>query len=115
MATISRNESKKIVLENPIAFLCHKSTEAELVELVMKTGELIPLHLNPVNVIFYVVQGKGNLTVNTDTYTMKAGDIAQIFPDEQRAWINNSVEDLKLLVIKLLNSSYKCNFLIRQI
>jgi len=101
MAIISNSENRKEVLKTPHAFLCHKSTEAELVELVMKTGESIPLHLNPVNVIFYVVKGKGDLTVNTDTYTMKAGDIAQIFPDEQRAWINNSVEDLKLLVIKL--------------
>lgn len=101
MAIISNSEQRKVVLKSPQAFLCHKSSEAELVELVMKKGECIPLHLNPVMVIFYVVTGKGDLTVDGETYTMKGGDIAQVFPEEQRAWINNSTEEMKLLVFKL--------------
>lgn len=101
MAIISNSEQRKEVLKSPQAFLCHKSAEAELVELVMKKGESIPLHLNPVMVIFYVVNGKGDLTIDDDTYSLKGGDIAQVYPEEQRAWINNSEEELKLLVFKL--------------
>ncbi len=101
MAIISKKDSRKQILESPDAFFCHKSEQAELIELSLKQGEEIEMHLNLVNVIFYVLSGVGVLIIDNQSYTLQSGDIAQIYPDEQRAWINNFENELRLLAIKI--------------
>lgn len=102
MHAISKINDRQKVLDNPLGFLCFKNENIELVEITMKQNESIPMHLNPIHVVFYVVQGEGKLQIGNQTYHLKSGEIAEIHPDEERSWSNPFEEDLKLVVVKLV-------------
>lgn len=102
MYKIIRNEDKAQILEKPKAFLCHKNNEIELVELNLMQNDEVAMHINPIKVVFYVIEGSGVLKIGTSTYTLQAGDMAEVYPDEERGWTNPNSELLKILVVKTL-------------
>ncbi|NLJ82633.1 MAG: cupin domain-containing protein [Bacteroidales bacterium] len=102
MYKIIRSEDKTQILEKPKAFLYHKNNEIELVKLNLQQNDEVALHINPIKVVFYVIEGSGVLTIGTSSYTLQAGDMAEVHPDEERGWSNPNPESLKILVIKTL-------------
>lgn len=102
MYTISNTDMRVKVLDNPLGFLCFKNEKIEMLEITMKQNESIPMHYNPVHVVFYVVEGEGELQIGTQSFHLKAGEIAEIHPDEERSWSNPFEKELKLVVVKLV-------------
>ena len=91
-----------MVSESPKALRVFESDDCHFVRLTLKTGESIPLHKNPVNVIFHVLEGKGIVQLESETFTLTKGDNLMVSNLIDRSWSNHEAEPLELLVVKLL-------------
>jgi quercetin dioxygenase-like cupin family protein len=78
--------------------------DVELIHLTLKAGENLDLHANPFDVVFFVVSGEGVLDVEGERLTMRPNDTIEVKKDILRAWENNSAENLRILVLKMINS-----------
>jgi quercetin dioxygenase-like cupin family protein len=76
--------------------------DCELIHLTLRPTEILEKHSNPFDVAFYVLSGSGELEVGDETATISADSVIEVAAGEQRGWKNNSTEDLKVLVVKLL-------------
>lgn len=94
------NNSPKVPFDLD-GYILHSENKLELVHLKLKPGENLSKHKNPFDVIFYVVQGSGILTVENDSYELSANDTTKITSDKNRRWENTGDQDLRILVIKL--------------
>jgi len=84
------------------AYILHSEKQIELVHLLLKPGENLAEHKNPFDVIFFVAEGFGILSIEGKEFELKMNDVIKVTSDKNRAWKNNTNQDLRLLVIKLL-------------
>ena len=93
---------KKEVLNtgDAVGYLLAETGNNDLVELHIKKKGLVPAHALPIDVTFYVVSGKGSITISNDKTGASQGDIVDVKRDLERSWHNPFSETLKLLVIK---------------
>ena len=82
--------------------ILHSEKQIELIHLLLKAGENLAEHKNPFDVIFFVIEGSGILTIEGEEYNLKATDVTKVTSEKIRGWKNNTDNDLRLLVIKLL-------------
>lgn len=83
--------------------IMYSNSPLELIQLTLKPKEVLALHANPFDVVFYLVKGKGTLTIETESQTIQGNATIFVEKGKQRGWKNPSEEDLVLLVIKILN------------
>jgi mannose-6-phosphate isomerase-like protein (cupin superfamily) len=74
----------------------------EIVRLVIPTDKSMNLHDNPSDVIFYLMQGSGELIMEDQTYQLSAESCTEVKTGTNRAWRNTGNTDLIVLVIKLM-------------
>ncbi|MEE4196456.1 MAG: cupin domain-containing protein [Bacteroidales bacterium] len=84
------------------AHILYSEKPIELVHLQLKPGEILADHKNPVDVIFFVVEGSGRLTLNGESKILNTTDTIRVSSEINRGWGNSTSEILKILVIKLL-------------
>jgi len=85
------------------AFILHSREKLELVHLLLKPTENLKEHKNPFDVIFFVVEGAGILTIEDESFILNENDVVEVSSDKNRAWKNNTNKNLRLLVIKLIS------------
>jgi quercetin dioxygenase-like cupin family protein len=97
----------KITLDNatkmPAGFEAYKmysSENLDIVHLHLKAGEKIPVHSNPVDVIFCIIEGSAQLEVNGSLENLDKFDVIPVKAGIDRGMSNISKRDLRLLVIK---------------
>ena len=95
------NNSPKVPFDLD-AFILHSEEKIEIVHLFLKPGEVLEEHKNPFDVLFFVVEGSGILTIDNEKQNLKKNDTIKVTSDKNRAWENNSNINLRILVIKLL-------------
>jgi quercetin dioxygenase-like cupin family protein len=83
-------------------YILHSEKQIELVHLLLKSGENLSEHKNPFDVLFFVVEGSGVLSIEGEEFDLKMNDVTKVTSDQNRGWENNTNQDLRLLVIKLL-------------
>jgi quercetin dioxygenase-like cupin family protein len=83
-------------------YILHTEKQIELVHLTLKPGENLAEHKNPFDVIFFVVEGSGVLSIEGKESILSKNDVTKVTSDKNRGWKNNENQDLRLLVIKLL-------------
>jgi quercetin dioxygenase-like cupin family protein len=83
-------------------YILHSEKQIELVHLLLKPAENLAEHKNPFDVIFFVAEGAGNLSIEGKEFELKMNDVTKVCSDQNRGWRNNTNQDLRLLVIKLL-------------
>lgn len=79
----------------------HRSEFAEIVRLEIQPGATLKLHKTPVDVVFYVLAGEGQIQIGDEVQTVRqdmAIESPQMIP---HGWKNSGTESLRLLVIKL--------------
>ncbi|MGE0090192.1 MAG: cupin domain-containing protein [Bacteroidales bacterium] len=84
------------------AFILHSKKPVELVHILIKPDERLAEHQNPFDVIFFVIDGSGILSVDGQKHHLKSNDTIKIISSKMRDWENNTDSNLRLLVIKLL-------------
>lgn len=83
------------------ARLLYSGEKADLVHLSLKKGESIAKHDNPIDVVFFVKEGNGKLTLNNETIDITTNDCFPVKTGIQRAMENIAESDLKVLVFKI--------------
>jgi quercetin dioxygenase-like cupin family protein len=83
-------------------YILHSEKPVELIQLLLKPGEKLETHKNPFDVVFFVIEGSGLLTINEDKKQLKSSDTIKVTSQNLRGWENNTQSDLHLLVIKLI-------------
>jgi quercetin dioxygenase-like cupin family protein len=82
--------------------ILHSEKPVELVHLLLKPGEKLEAHKNPFDVVFFVIEGSGLLTINEEKQQLNSSDTVKVTSEHMRSWENNTLFDLRLLVIKLI-------------
>jgi len=95
------NNSPKVPF-NLEGYVLHSEEQLELVHLTLKPGENLDEHKNPFDVIFFVAEGCGILSIEGEDWELKTNDVTKVTSDKNRGWKNNTNHDLRLLVIKEL-------------
>ena len=75
----------------------------EFVKLELAPGGEIPPHALDMPVTFYVLFGKGSVSVQEESFEASQGDLITVKPGLQRGWYNTSTDDLHVLVVKHMN------------
>lgn len=83
------------------ARLMYSGDKVDLVHLTLKKGESITKHNNPIDVVFFVKEGNGKLTLDNEIMEITANDCIPIKTGIQRSLENITESDLKVLVFKI--------------
>lgn len=68
--------------------------------LVISPGASEGLHRHPqLGEVYYVISGRGTVTVNQETAPIRTGDAVPVRPDEAHSVLNSGTEDLEIMVI----------------
>ncbi|MGE0405539.1 MAG: cupin domain-containing protein [Candidatus Korobacteraceae bacterium] len=68
--------------------------------LILSPGSADGKHRHPhVGEVYYVLDGSGEVTVNSETVAIRAGDAIPVRPDEAHSFANNSSGDLEFMII----------------
>jgi quercetin dioxygenase-like cupin family protein len=80
--------------------IMYKSDKSELIHLTLKPGEQIDKHLQPFDVIFYVLAGQGILETEEENFAGTENTAIFVPSGLLRSWKNNGTTDFKVLVYK---------------
>lgn len=73
----------------------------QTVNILLEPNSILPIHTTPVDVIFYVIEGKGIVQVGEEKIEVSAGTYIDSPADIPHGWENPFSEKLSVLVIKL--------------
>ncbi len=76
------------------------SPELEVVHLTLQPGESIDPHIQPFDVLFYVIGGEGDLMVEDESLTANPGTLIEVKKGTSRRWINPGKDSLRMIVLK---------------
>jgi len=74
----------------------------EMVHLTLQPGEGLEPHAQPMDVVFFVVQGAGTLTVGDENLEIPVNTTIHVKAGAFRAWKNTGSTVLRILVNKLV-------------
>lgn len=103
MKTTKLHEAPKVPF-NLDGHIVAQSQNIEVVHLHLKPGEILEKHTNPFDVIFYVLEGKAMIESGNEKALVQKNESVYIQTGVSRGIENISINDFKLLVIKILNS-----------
>ena len=89
----------------PIALdarILYSSGRFEVIHLTLQPGEGMELHMMPFEVIFFVREGAGTLMFEEGQVAGTSGDCIRVEPGVKRGWKNTSLQELKIVVMKLM-------------
>ena len=82
------------------ASMLYDTENAQVVHITLKPGEALKKHKTPVNVFFYVLEGRGVVEIGTDKQEVEADNLVNSPANIPHCWYNESDKDLRVLVIK---------------
>ncbi len=77
------------------------SFSTQSVQLTFEVGAVLPLHSTPVDVLFYVIDGVGEVTVGEEQQVCPKGTYIESPKDIPHGWKNHGTTPFSVLVIKL--------------
>lgn len=95
----------KPFLESFNALKIFSDGEIELIHITLNEGEKIAEHTNDVDVMFYVLSGKGRLIVEEESAYLEKGSFVEIKKNLKRSWENLGINPMCLLAIKKLSNN----------
>jgi len=79
----------------------YDTKNALTVHMTIKPGQSLKKHITPVDVFFYVLEGKGIVEVGEEKQLVGKDTLIESPADIVHCWYNESNEDLRILVIKV--------------
>lgn len=80
-----------------------KKDDVAVVILPFSPGQGLPIHTTPVDVFFYVIEGKAEITIGEEKKVVPAGNIVLSPANIPHTVKNNSNGDVKVMVVKTPN------------
>ena len=102
MKTVHIDEAE--VVKNPHGVKSQKlytSENASIMHLILEPGEKLRQHITPVDVFFYVLEGKGIIETGDEKKEVKKGTTIDSPKGIMHCWYNESTEILRILVVKV--------------
>ncbi len=78
----------------------HENEHVQVMYLKLAPGESLRPHATPVDVFFYVLEGRGAVTIGDETVEVTAETIVDSPRDVPHHWRNTGDSVLRLLVVK---------------
>lgn len=78
----------------------HENDHVQVMYLKMAPGEALKPHTTPVDVFFYVLEGRGTVTIGGESAEVEAETIVDSPRDVEHWWRNTGSGILRLLVVK---------------
>jgi quercetin dioxygenase-like cupin family protein len=79
----------------------YDSEYAQAVHMILKPGESLKRHITPVDVFFYVLEGKGIVEIGDEKREVEPDNLIESPANIVHCWYNNSNEILRILVVKI--------------
>ncbi len=79
------------------------SENLEIIHLTLQPGEGMEPHSQPMDVVFFVLEGTGTLNVANDSLEATANTTIYVKSGTQRSWANSGSDPLLILVNKLIH------------
>jgi len=73
---------------------------AQIVHITLEAGERLRRHITPVDVAFYVLEGKGIIEIGEEKKEVSSDTIIHSPANIVHCWYNESDDPLRILVIK---------------
>jgi mannose-6-phosphate isomerase-like protein (cupin superfamily) len=73
---------------------------AQVVHITLQPGEALKKHITPVDVVFYVLQGRGVVEIGEERSQVDEDTLIESPARIAHRWINESDKPLRILVIK---------------
>lgn len=89
----------------------YESPHAVAVVITLKPGESLKRHITPVDVFFYVLEGKGVVEIGQDRSTVGPDTIIESPARIPHRWINESDAIFRVLVVKVPRPSEETKLL----
>lgn len=88
------------IKESLDAFKMHESPGLEIVHLHLEPGAEIPLHINPIDVVFCIMEGNATVVTASDTIHAEKYDLVEVPAGIERGMKNTGDSSLRLMVFK---------------
>lgn len=96
MGEIEGQENKRGVIAKQL----HKNEDVQIMNLELSPGDEVPAHSVPVNVFFYVVSGKGTISIGGETAVVEEDDIIPCPEETEMALYADQGEDFSVINVK---------------
>lgn len=97
-------DAKKLPIDQD-AWMLFKFENLEMIRIHLEAGTAIENHINEWRIVFYLLQGEGDLNVEGEIHHLKAHQSIAVEAGKERFWSNPGGEQLQLLVIKTRENS----------
>lgn len=74
--------------------------DVQVVHITLQPGESLKRHITPVNVFFYVLEGKGMVEIGEETKVVGKDTLIESPANILHCWYNQGSEPLRFLVVK---------------
>lgn len=89
----------------------YNTPDAVITIITLQPGQSLKRHITPVDVAFYVLQGKGIVEVGNEKQEVTADSLVESPKDIVHCWYNQSSEPLRFMVIKAPRPTRKTTFI----
>ena len=101
MTKISLEEAQPVPFDLDGRFL-YRASNYEIVHITLQPRESIPVHTNPFDVVFFIIEGIATLTIDTETEDLNKNDTIFINQSVNRGLENKTNKVMRLLVFKMM-------------
>lgn len=101
MKIVELKDAEKVPIHIDARKMCVRP-DVELIHLNFSPGETLEKHANPFDVIFYVVEGTGELEVEQTKKRISPDTAIEVPANVMRGWKNTGSGNLRILVIKAM-------------
>lgn len=84
------------------AWKIQENEKTALMRINLEPGASVDPHVNEKTVIFFVLNGSGDLRINEEKFSLVANDSIEVSGGSMRGWTVTGSSPLKLLVVKYL-------------
>ena len=102
MKVTELKDAERVPIQLDARKMCVRQ-DVELIHLNFGPGEALEKHVNPFDVIFYVLEGSGELEIAEEKQQILKDSTIEVPANLMRSWKNNGEGNLRILVIKVLN------------
>lgn len=99
LKTLGTENAKKLPI-NQDAWMLFQFENHEMIRIHLDPGSSIENHINEWRIIFYLLQGEGDLNVEGEIRHLTKHQSIAVEAGKKRFWSNTGEEELQLLVVK---------------